>query len=227
MNVNLAHRLILRNHCKFKKLIKLTTFGSTAGARVVPILCEFSSFTQSRILVAIDEVRKNVSQIQTRLLSEQSGPPSNKLPQLMPSFPKIVWPSFIKSIRNFILATFIIKPYLDKEFTIPDFIAGSKKAVEVNFDSCFTDYIFPYFLKLQVVSRKLSDGEIKSLEGLVTIDIIPSLQKAVSLMNMSQREQIAINVDDIYFSFPYQVRDSWRMISCNKVCIYTQYQFLA
>ncbi|KAJ8958648.1 hypothetical protein NQ318_016373 [Aromia moschata] len=117
---------------------------------------------------------------------KRMAPPANKLPQLMPNLPKIVWPSLIKSIRNFILATFIIKPYLDREFNLPDFVAGSKKAVEV-------------------VSRKIAEGDLKSLEGLVTNDIIPTLQKTLSLMTLSQREQIAINVDDIYFSFPYQV----------------------
>lgn len=43
------------------------------------------------------------------------------------------------------------------------------------------------------------------MEGLVTKDIIPSLQKALAMMSLGQREQIAINVEDIYFSFPYQV----------------------
>ncbi|KAJ8935399.1 hypothetical protein NQ314_012817 [Rhamnusium bicolor] len=104
----------------------------------------------------------------------------------MPNFPKVVWPSLIKSFRNFILATFVIKPYFDREFNLPDFIAGSKKAVEV-------------------ISKKLADGDLKSLEGLVTNDIIPTIQKTISLMSLSQREQIAINTEDIYFSFPYQV----------------------
>lgn len=47
------------------------------------------------------------------------------------NFPQIIWPSLIKSIRNFILTTFIIKPYMDREFNLPDFVLGSKKAVEV------------------------------------------------------------------------------------------------
>lgn len=130
MNVNLASKNIFRNHYKFKKFIKF--FNNTPGYRVVPILTEFSTFThqQSRILFTIDEIKKNVSEVQVR---SYSGSSSNKLPQLMPDFPKIVWPSLIKSIRNFILATFIIKPYLDKEFTLPDFIIGSKKAVEASF----------------------------------------------------------------------------------------------
>lgn len=65
-----------------------------------------------------------------RFFSSESGPPSTKLPPLM-TFPHIIWPSIIKSIRNFILTTFIIKPYMDRDFSFPDFVVGSKKAVEV------------------------------------------------------------------------------------------------
>lgn len=70
-----------------------------------------------------------------RFFGSDSGPPSNKLPPLM-NFPQIIWPSIIKSIRNFILTTFIIKPYIDRDFNIPDFVAGSKKAVEVRACGC-------------------------------------------------------------------------------------------
>jgi len=112
-------------------------------------------------------------------------PANNKLPPLM-NFPEIVWPSVIKSIRNFVLATFIIKPYFDKDFNLPDFVKGAKQALEV-------------------VSTRLAAGEIKALEGLVAPDILPKLQSSIALMSLPQREQIAINKDDIYFSFPYQV----------------------
>lgn len=122
-----------------------------------------------------------------RFLSSESGPPSNKLPPLM-HFPQIIWPSIIKSIRNFILTTFIIKPYMDREFSLPDFVTGSKKAVEV-------------------VSQKIAEGDVKALEGLVTEDVLPAIQKALAMMSLSQREQISVNADDIYFSFPYQVSD--------------------
>lgn len=132
MNVNLASRNIL-NHSKFKHFSKSLYFSNRTGYRIIPILKEFSSFTHQSTSIFLKNEHSNKSNhIQSRFLSEESGPPSNKLPQLMPDFPKIVWPSFIKSIRNFILATFIIKPYLDKEFAIPDFIAGSKKAVEAS-----------------------------------------------------------------------------------------------
>lgn len=58
----------------------------------------------------------------------------------------------------------------------------------------------------KVVSKKIAEGDVKSLDGLVTQDILPSLQRAVTLMSLSQREQIAVEIQDIYFSFPYQVR---------------------
>lgn len=64
-----------------------------------------------------------------------SGKSVEKLPPLM-DFPEIVWPSLIKSIRNFILSTFIIKPYFDHEFNLPDFVKGSKKALEVSEIKC-------------------------------------------------------------------------------------------
>lgn len=131
MNVNLASRNILRNHCKFKRSLKCECFSISTGYRLLPVLYEFSTFSrQQRRSIFLDEFNKKSCQIQSRFLSEESGPPSNKLPQLMPDFPKLVWPSFLKSIKNFILATFIIKPYLDKEFILPDFVTGSKKAVE-------------------------------------------------------------------------------------------------
>ncbi|KAL3288888.1 hypothetical protein HHI36_003333 [Cryptolaemus montrouzieri] len=111
--------------------------------------------------------------------------PNNKLPPLM-QFPKLIWPSLGKSIKNFFLTNIIIKPYMDNEFSLPEFILGSKKAVEV-------------------VSNKLSTGEVKTLVGLVADDIIPSLQARLSLMSLTQREQLVMNEADIYFSFPYQV----------------------
>lgn len=134
MNVNLANRNILRIHTKFKKYSKLIHVSSNnLPCRKFPFRCDFSTFLQHQELTfCINKNRYDIPSAQIRYLSEKSGPPSNKLPQLMPDFPKIIWPSLIKSIRNFILATFIIKPYLDREFTLPDFVMGSKKAVEAN-----------------------------------------------------------------------------------------------
>lgn len=62
-----------------------------------------------------------------------------------------------------------------------------------------------------MVSNKIAEGDLKSLNGLITSDILPMLQESVSIMSLPQREQIAVNTEDIYLSFPYQV------IGCSKV----------
>lgn len=56
---------------------------------------------------------------------------------------------------------------------------------------------------LQVVSKKLACGE--DLDELVAEDVIPVLQSRLSIMSVAQRDWLAIDEEDIYFSFPYQV----------------------
>lgn len=57
-----------------------------------------------------------------------------------------------------------------------------------------------------MVSHRVTEGQ--DLEGLVIPDIIPTLQDRVSKMSLAQRDLIPVEVDDIYFSFPYQVYQS-------------------
>lgn len=159
MNVNLASKNILRNHCKFKNFINSLYISNTTQSSKWAVGNEFSTFTNQQSIVLSpkgENENKKMFQMHSRYLSEDSGPPSNKLPSLMPDFPKIVWPSLIKSIRNFILATFIIKPYLDKEFTLPSFIIGSKKAVEASFIYPFTPVLISFFITgcFQKTSRR-------------------------------------------------------------------------
>lgn len=56
---------------------------------------------------------------------------SDKLPTLM-EFPKIIWPSLLKTIKNWILVNFIIRPYFDQEFNMPNFVNGTKHAIQVS-----------------------------------------------------------------------------------------------
>lgn len=51
----------------------------------------------------------------------------------------------------------------------------------------------------------MASGDIKSLDGLVSAEAIDELKKNLSVMSVSQRNDIAVRKDDIYFSFPYQV----------------------
>ncbi|KAJ4434541.1 hypothetical protein ANN_23103 [Periplaneta americana] len=120
-----------------------------------------------------------------RWYSDDRGPPRRKLPSLM-DFPEIVWPSVIKTLRNWILANLIIKPYFDQEFGLPDFIYGSKQAVEY-------------------VSGCLSRGDFAALENMVTQDALQEVKRNLSTFSMLQRQELALLKDDIYFSFPYQI----------------------
>ncbi|KFB46547.1 AGAP009891-PA-like protein [Anopheles sinensis] len=65
---------------------------------------------------------------------QSSHPPKRKLPMLM-DFPQLVWPSVIKTIRNWIMVHFIIRPYFDREFSLPDFVQGAKQALQACSDT--------------------------------------------------------------------------------------------
>lgn len=67
----------------------------------------------------------------------------------------------------------------------------------------------------QVVSTALATGELQSLEGLVSTEALDELKKNLSVMSVSQRNEIAVIKDDIYFSFPYQVSNN--IDECSKV----------
>ncbi|CAH1954994.1 unnamed protein product [Acanthoscelides obtectus] len=186
MSVNLANRFF-RNSSSYNTLIKSPLLRNVTGCRRVPQTCKCTTLANITSKKWFTYNGRCIAFIQKKFYCEESSsPPSNKLPPLMPDVPKIVWPSLLKSIRNFILATFIIRPYFDNDFSLSEFVLGSKKAVEV-------------------VSKNLSEGNMEALEGLVTKDIIPILQKSLPLLSLSQRELVAIAEDDIYFCFPYQV----------------------
>lgn len=70
--------------------------------------------------------------IQFRSYCDDRGVEARKLPQLM-EFPPVVWPSFIKFIKNWMFANLIIRPYFDNEFRLQEFIEASKHAVQVSY----------------------------------------------------------------------------------------------
>lgn len=82
---------------------------------------------------------------------------SDKLPTLM-DFPNIIWPSLLKTIKNWILVNFIVRPYFDQEFNMPTFVNGTKHALQVNtakcdcWLNCVIDwvmfYVFRWYLQL-------------------------------------------------------------------------------
>lgn len=78
----------------------------------------------------------NQNVVWQRLFSGQTNendapaPPKRSLPTLM-SFPEIIWPSVINTIKNWIYIHFIIMPYFDREFNMIDFVKGAKQALQV------------------------------------------------------------------------------------------------
>ncbi|KAJ9593534.1 hypothetical protein L9F63_014927, partial [Diploptera punctata] len=121
-----------------------------------------------------------------RYYSDDTGPPKRTLPHLM-EFPEIVWPSVIKTLRNWILANLIITPYFDQEFRLPDFISGSKQVINSK------------------TSNSITTGDYGSLDNLVTLEALQEVKKSVASFSVQQRQELAILKDDIYFSFPYQI----------------------
>ncbi|GAB0087862.1 m-AAA protease-interacting protein 1, mitochondrial [Sergentomyia squamirostris] len=116
---------------------------------------------------------------------EPKSPRPRSLPPLM-DFPELVWPTVFKSIRNWILVNFIIRPYIDQEFSMPDFVAGAKQA-------------------LQSVSTKLSDGDTVDVTDCLSTECAEEIKKSLRSMSVAQRNEIKVIKEDVYFSFPYQV----------------------
>ncbi|XP_052895291.1 m-AAA protease-interacting protein 1, mitochondrial [Anopheles moucheti] len=128
----------------------------------------------------------NIVQTRWNSTDEQSSRQRIRKPLTLMDFPQLVWPSVIKTIRNWIMVHFIIRPYFDREFALPDFIQGAKQA-------------------LQVVSSSLAGGEVKQLEGLVDRTAINDLKQSIAKMSVAERYDIQVDKEDVYFSFPYQV----------------------
>lgn len=57
----------------------------------------------------------------------------------------------------------------------------------------------------QVVSSKLTGGDLGQLQDLVSADAIAELKPVVQKLSMTQRKQLEINESDIYLTFPYQI----------------------
>lgn len=56
----------------------------------------------------------------------------------------------------------------------------------------------------------MAAGETKTLGGLVSSEALIELHTSVSGMSLAQRNEMVIDKEDIYLTFPYQVRLEWR-----------------
>lgn len=120
--------------------------------------------------------------------NDKESPSSKKIPRLpeLMEAPFLVWPSVLKTIKNWMFINFVIKPHLDKDFVLVDFVQGTKQA-------------------LDVVSHRLAANDFKSLDGMVVPEALETLKTNIQRMSVAQRNEIAVNQEEVYFSFPYEV----------------------
>uniref|UniRef100_A0A6M2E5V7 Putative juvenile hormone esterase binding protein n=1 Tax=Amblyomma tuberculatum TaxID=48802 RepID=A0A6M2E5V7_9ACAR len=98
----------------------------------------------------------------------------------------IVWPNLILTIKNWLQTMFIVKPYLDATFSQREFLDGAKQA-------------------LTYVSVLMANEDFKSMEGLVTSDVVSAAQSNCCSLSVEQRKKLTVDLSDIYFCFLYQI----------------------
>lgn len=125
-----------------------------------------------------------------------------KLPKLSDE-PLEMGPGFF-SIFKCIFKTTQIRQW-DSEFSLDDFVTGSKKAVEVNFKLRIIffyhfDSKYLYVLQMfgqQIVSEKLANGDLNGLRGLLTDELIDRLKPILDSTNEHQRSEFRTASEDI------------------------------
>jgi len=60
----------------------------------------------------------------------------------VPEFPPIVWPNVFKSFKALLYSYLIIKPQLDKDFSLGEFSKNSRKVCSAIIDFCDCVYLF-------------------------------------------------------------------------------------
>ncbi|XP_054160478.1 uncharacterized protein LOC128958616 [Oppia nitens] len=150
-----------------------------------------------------------------RYLSEDRSPDeskSNKTPLLM-AFNPIVLPNLWFKCKNFITINTIIRPFFDNDFTIDKLMTGTKQA-------------------LVHISNRLADGDLDSLNGLVSDEALDEIRQNYPKLDASQRQDLRIDLNDIIYSFVHTIgiimndnNDRWVEITVVFYCLY-KYQSL-
>lgn len=68
-----------------------------------------------------------VQQKRNNSTNSDDGDQKKKKPNLLMNFEPVMRPEILLTLKNWIIARFIIKPYLDKDFTTRDFTNGAKQ----------------------------------------------------------------------------------------------------
>lgn len=139
-------------------------------------------------------------------------PVARSIPKFDDTEPKF-WPSPLEVVKGWFYALYIRFTY-DPEFSLSEFITGSKQALQVRRIHTFSvDLILAdvhmlnlLLIKLQVVSQKLASGDWDGLSNLITAEELERIKPIVQPMSVSQRNELGVKKDDIFFAYPYEVR---------------------
>lgn len=107
---------MLLTNC-YKNIFCASLRNLNVGKNTKPLLHNYNHI-RTRLL---NKLLPNV--IQCRNYNEAQN---LELPSLTDE-PKLVWPSFFNSIRNFVQCNFVIKSYMEPDFNLPEFLEGSKQ----------------------------------------------------------------------------------------------------
>merc|ERR1711915_492434 len=101
-------------------------------------------------------------------------------------FPRFVVPKLSHSLRNWFISKTLITPYFDNDFSIKDFSSGAKHAATT-------------------VANSLAEGELDPLNSCLSPECLDLVSKNISLFKPTERAALGIEIEDIYFSFVYQI----------------------
>ncbi|ESO05479.1 hypothetical protein HELRODRAFT_171110 [Helobdella robusta] len=131
---------------------------------------------------------QNAVTYQRRGFSDDSeGSRTVKDLQLM-KFTQLIWPNIFKSIRNFFFS-FLIRRFVDEEFTLSSFLCGAEQAVGI-------------------VSSCISRGDFNSLNGLVTREFskaVEEIKQNYNLLTEGQKKFIMVDPRNIFLKFVYEI----------------------
>lgn len=96
-------------------------------------------------------------------------------------------PSFFKSVSNLMSSFLIIKPYFDNDFSLKEFVRGTKQA-------------------LLVIANALAVGDLDGLKELLDKEAFSEIKENIRRFDSKQLAELAVpNPEDVYLTFPYQV----------------------
>ncbi|CAB3377960.1 Hypothetical predicted protein [Cloeon dipterum] len=160
-------------------------FDTFLGVAFRPYSCLGSCVTARKNVVATGLPSKETT-VPLRVRCYSDDRPSQMQFPLLMEYPQLLWPSVFKVFKNWIMAKFVITPYFDKDFNLKEFGEASQQAVEH-------------------VSKQLSKNDLDSLVDLVDKDALLEIRSSLSRFSVQQLSDLAINKEDIYFCFPYEV----------------------